>query len=201
MNGCILPPGIERPKLAAEAAEEMRREKTRACLITLVLSAFGCGVVTAQEPIFSGVLSGGLAGSLDEGSGFSNPGFQARFAIETARHQLLSLRLGRMDFSGRSLSLLGDATLDYLTVSGEYLLTEGNYDSGFFIGLGLYDISGVRLDGGDGGQGSIGLILGALGEFDISERWFVYGETAFHYADLDAAQMFANVHIGLGFRF
>ncbi len=162
---------------------------------------FGSGAVAAQEPILSGVLSGGLAGSLDEGSGFSNPSFQVRFAIETARHRFLSFRLGRMDFSDRSLSLLGEVTLDYLTVSGEYLFTEGNYDSGFFMGLGLYDISGVRLDGGDGNQASIGLVLGTLGEFDLSERWFIYGEAAFHYADLDAAQMFADVQVGLGFRF
>ena len=94
---------------------------------------FGSGAVAAQEPILSGVLSGGLAGSLDEGSGFSNPSFQVRFAIETARHRFLSFRLGRMDFSDRSLSLLGEVTLDYLTVSGEYLFTEGNYDSGFFM--------------------------------------------------------------------
>ena len=179
----------------------MRKNITHACLITVVLLAFGSGVLAAQERILSVALSGGLAGSLDEDSGFSNSSFQARFAIETAKHQFLSFRIGHMDFSGKSLSLLEDVTLDFLTISGEYLFTEGNYESGLFMGIGLYDISGVRLDGTDSDQGSVGLTIGALGEFDVSERWFIYGDAVFHYADLDVAQMFADLQVGLGFRF
>ena len=101
----------------------MKPETTRIWLIALVLLVFVGGGAAAQESIFSLALSGGLAGSFDEDSGFSNSTFQARFAVETERHQILSVRLGRMDFSGKSLSLLSEPTLDYLTVSGEYLIT------------------------------------------------------------------------------
>jgi hypothetical protein len=186
-NGCILPP--------------VKLISTRVLMIVLALVLGAAGSASAQNSVFSLALSGGFAGSLDEDTGFSNATFQARFAIETAQHQFLAFRLGRMDYSGASFSLLTEATIDYLTVAGEYMFTEGNYESGFFLGLGLYDVTGVQVDGKDGNQASIGIIVGAAGEFDVAESWFVYGEAAFHYVNLDAAQMFADVQIGLGFRF
>jgi hypothetical protein len=179
----------------------MELKTTRLWLLPLALLIAFSGAAEAQEPMFSIALSGGLAGSIDEDTGFSNLNFQVRFAIETAHQRLLSVRVGRMDFSGESMSLLLEPAIDYVTIAGEYMYNEGSYESGVFYGLGYYDASGVRLDGTDGGQGALGFVFGALGEFDVAERWFVYGEATFHYIDLDAAQMFADLQIGLGFRF
>jgi len=179
----------------------MRSRIVHVGLIALTLMVATSGAVAAQAPIFSFALSGGMAGSFDEDTGFSNTTFQARFAVETAQNQFLAIRLGRMDFADASLSLVTEATIDYLTIAGEYLFSEGNYESGFFMGLGLYDMTGVRPDNTSGDEGTIGLVAGAVGEFDMSERWFFYGEAAFHYINLEAAQMFADIQVGLGFRF
>jgi hypothetical protein len=179
----------------------MRLNIARVGLIALTMLVTTSVAASAQTSIFSVALSGGLAGSFDEDSGFSNATFQARFAFETAQHQFLSVRLGRMDFTGESLSLVNDATIDYVTVAGEYLFTEGNYESGFFMGLGLYDLTGSNNNLEAADEGTVGLLFGAVGEFDVAERWFIYGEAAFHYINLDVAQMFADIQVGLGFRF
>ena len=179
----------------------MRLNIARVGLIALTLLVITSAAASAQGSVFSVALSGGLAGSFDEESGFSNTTFQARFAFETAQNQFLSIRLGRMDFAGESLSLVNDPTIDYVTVAGEYLFSEGNYESGFFMGLGLYDLTGMDNNLASADEGTVGLIFGAVGEFDVAERWFIYGEAAFHYINLDAAQMFADLQVGLGFRF
>lgn len=174
----------------------------RIALAVAALSVALAGPTAAQVRIFSIGLSGGVAGSFDEDEGgFSNSTFQARFAMETTERNNLAVRLGRMDFSGASLSQAFDVTIDYLTISGEYLFTEASYESGFFLGLGYYDLSGDRLAGDRADETSVGLQFGAVGEFRVSDRWFIFADAAFHYAALDAAQLFGDLQIGVGFRF
>ena len=150
----------------------MKLNIARVGLIAMTLLVATSAVAVAQNSTFSMALSGGMAGSFDEDTG-----------------RLICADVGQ------------DATIDYLTIAGEYLFAEGNYESGFFMGLGLYDLTAVGNNGEAGDEGTVGLVFGAVGEFDVAERWFVYGEAAFHYINLDAAQMFADIQIGLGFRF
>ncbi len=177
-------------------------ERWRLAIVLAALAALLAVPASAQVRIFSVGVSGGVAGSFDEDEGgFSNSAFQARFAVETTERRNIAVRLGRMDFADGSLSQAVDPTIDYLTISGEYLFTEGSYESGFFLGLGYYDLAGTSLAAGSADESSIGLQFGAVGEFDVAERWFIFVDAAFHYASLDAAQLFGDLQIGLGFRF
>jgi hypothetical protein len=170
--------------------------------VALLASAPG-SPLAAQEHIRSISLSGGLAGSIDEDStGFSNPAFQLRFAVETSPRGNLGVRLGRMDFDDAGIGPVTEMTVDYLAVVGEYLFDEPSHDSGLFAGLGFFDLDATRVDGGrDSDEGSIGLLVGALGEFKVGERWFIYGEGFATYTGLDVAQVFATLQVGFGFRF
>lgn len=167
-----------------------------------LLGSLLAGPVRAQESVLSLGLSGGLAGSLDEDdTGFSNPAYQLRFAIETAPRRNLGIRLGRMDFGDSELRRFSDITVDYLSVAGEYMFTEPSYESGLFIGLGFYDLASTRFDGLSGDESGLGVVVGALGEFGVASRWFIYGEFAFAYTNLDVAQLFADLQVGFAYRF
>lgn len=156
----------------------------------------------AQDFPVSLALSGGVGGSLDEdASGFSNGTFQLRLAVETSRRRNIGVRLARIDFGDSEIGRVSDVTLDFLTVSGEYLFDEPSYQSGLYMGLGFFDFSSTRVDGRSGDETAIGLVVGALGEFAISKRWFVYGEAAFAYTNLDIAQLYADLQVGVGYRF
>lgn len=170
--------------------------------VSLLLGVLSAASLAAQEHVWSIGLSGGLSGSLDEDqAGFSNPAFQARLAVETAPHSNLALRVGRMDFGDGELGRSHDATLDYLTIGGEYLFEESYYESGLYAGLGLYDLASTRFDGSPGDETTVGIVVGALGEFRLADRWFVYGEAALAYTNLELAQLFADLQLGIGFRF
>lgn len=178
-----------------------RIEWAGAVWVLIVVWMVSAAPAAAQIRIFSVGLSGGVAGSFDEDEGgFSNSTFQLRFAMETTDHNNIAVRIGRMDFADEFLSQAFDATIDYLTISGEYLFTEAGYESGFFLGVGYYDLAGTR-GGGRADESSVGLQLGAVGEFRVTDRLFVFADAAFHYVNLDAAQIFGDLQIGLGFRF
>lgn len=169
---------------------------------TVILSLLGTVPVDAQEPVLSIGLSGGIAGSLDEDeTGFSNGTAQLRFAVETSSRRNLSIRLGRMDFGDADVGRVREVTVDYLTVAGEYLFQEPSYESGLFLGLGFFDLSSTRDDGRSGDESGVGIVIGALGEFEIAERWFIYAEAAFAFTNLDVAQLFADLQVGVGYRF
>ena len=158
--------------------------------------------VVAQEHILSLGLSGGIAGSLDEDeTGFSNGTVQLRFTVETSSEHGLGIRLGRMDFGDTDVGRVTDVTIDYLTLAGEYFFQEPSYESGLFLGLGFFDLASTRDDGRSGDESAVGIVVGALGEFKSAKRWFIYGEVAFAYTNLDVAQLFADLQVGVGYRF
>jgi hypothetical protein len=159
--------------------------------------------LAAQDHFRSIALSGGLAGSIDEDeTGFSNPAFQLRFAFETTPHTNLGIRLGRMEFDDANVGPVDRMTVGYVAVVGEYIFDEPSHDSGLFAGLGYFDLDARRIDGGGGSdEGSIGLVIGALGEFDVAKRWFIHAEGFATYTGLDVAQVFATLQVGLGYRF
>jgi len=171
--------------------------------IALTWLGLGLGAPLRAQEHRSLTLSGGIAGSLDEGgTGFSNPIVQLRFAIETSSHGNLAIRLGKMDFDQADIRQVRDFSVSYLSVVGEYMFDEPSHRSGLFVGLGFFDLDATRFDGMSGDdEGSVGLVLGALGEFKIAERWFIYGEGSAAYTGLDVAHLFANLQVGVGFRF
>lgn len=147
-------------------------------------------------------LSGGVVGSLDEDqAGFSNATFQLRFAAQMKQQQNLAIRIGRMDFGDEGFGSVIEATIDYLTISGEYLFEDAFGESGIYIGLGLFDQSGIFEDAVDASESGVGLVLGALGEYRLADRWYLLGEVGFAYTNLDVAQFFLDLQIGVGFRF
>lgn len=144
-------------------------------------------------------LMGGIGGATDAepDTGFDNTGFQLLFAMETDLSTRFSARLGQLDLDSSDNDFF-QADLSYLTLSGEYMQAADYYESGLFVGLGYYQIDGNLFTPDDD---SLGLNVGASGDFRITDRFSVLAEFSIHYADLEIAQFFAMAHIGVGFRF
>lgn len=168
-------------------------------LILFLLAALAPSGASAQSPYnYSLALMGGLGGSTDAqpDASLDNFGWQARFTMELERHTLFAARAGQLALT--SDNALFDSDLSYITVSGEYRFPAGFYESGLFIGLGAYDLSGDFLVEDETG---IGLTLGASGDFRITDRLTFVLEFSGHYADLDYAQIFLMGHAGVSFHF
>lgn len=181
----------------------------RAALIALLtvgtLVAAAPAAAQVQETYtFSGSLLAGLAGSTDAdpGNGIDNVALQLGFNFVIKPRTQLALRLGRFDLdSDDRFGGLRDAELTYLTVGGEYRLSEGYYDSGVFAGLGVYDLDGTPVSGDADSQTAAGLHLGALGDFTLTRRLSFLVELSGHYVDLDDANFFVMGMAGVGFHF
>jgi hypothetical protein len=106
-----------------------------------------------------------------------------------------------MDFGDEGFGSVTHATIDYLTVSGEYLFEDAFGESGIFIGLGLFDQSGIFEDARDASESGLGLVIGAVGEYRLADRWYLLGEVGFAFTNLDVAQLFLDLQLGIGFRF
>lgn len=169
------------------------------------------GDAQAQSPYdFTIGVMGGIGGATDAepDSGLTNLGLQVLFGIKKDNNTRFSIRAGTMELDDDgAVGLFGavDTNLTYLTLSGEYLYTEPSYESGIFVGLGLYEVSdGLEFDGTtfrSFDESTVGLTLGASGDFQIGDHWSVLGELSGHYADLDYARFFVMAHVGFGFHF
>ncbi len=185
-------------------------------LIALALCCLA-GSSSAQTPsrYTAGVMLGygGATGSGPSGSTIDDVylvsdsfdlGFQLLFGMEIRRGTLFAVRFGQMDVeiaSPSRLALFGgpiDSELTYLTLTGEYRLPAGSYQSGFFMGLGYYAVDGQNVFEDDSG---LGLTLGVDGDFRINDRWSILVEFSGHYADLESAQFFIMGHAGLAVHF
>jgi hypothetical protein len=151
---------------------------------------------SAQAKSFTVGLFGGLGGSTDSefDSDVDNAGFQALFSAKIAQKTRFSIRAGSLDLETDDLF---DNQLDYITLTGEYRFDDSYYESGLFLGLGVYDLSGDVFED----ETSIGLTVGVNGEFRFHPRWSVMVEVSGHYADLDQANLFLMGHVGLAFDF
>lgn len=155
----------------------------------------------AQEiHTFSVSLLAGAGGAFDEG-GFGNTSYQLGFSALTDRRTSVSVRLGALDFSAGELETFSDASLNYLTVGGEYRATESFYESAVFLGLGAYDLDATRLDGAPFGDTSVGLVLGVLGDFEISRDWAFRLEGAVHYANVEELDAYLTAQAGVVYHF
>ncbi len=181
-------------------------------LMTLALCCLA-GSSSAQSPsrYTAGVMLGfgGATGSGPSGSTTGDVylladrfdlGYQLFFALETRKDVLFGVRFGQMDVEIANASLLAlfgssvDSELTYLSLSGEYRMSSGTYQSGLFIGLGYYSVDGQSVFGDDTG---LGLNLGTTGEFRLNDRWSIMVEFSGHYADIEYAQFFVMGHAGL----
>ena len=150
-------------------------------------------------------LAGGLGGAFDADPdpGLSNTTIQLGFSLALDTTSLFVARLGQLDLDDpQGFGGLADAELTYVTLGGEYRLRRSLYDSGIFLGLGGYRLEGTRFATGEGDeQTALGLVLGVTADFPITRRFSILSELSGHYADLDEAQFFGMLHVGVAFHF
>ena len=183
----------------------------RAAAVALVIGLLAvCGAAPARavEPyVFSVGLLGGIGGPLDADDpdpGTSQRSLEFQANLVTEPRTLLALRLGRIEFDDADqLGAFHAPELEYATISGEYRFYKNWYDSGVFLGLGGYRLSGNARD--FGGQSreetAVGLTAGVTGEFEITQHFGLLGEISGHYVDLDENNVFATAMGGISVRF
>jgi hypothetical protein len=163
------------------------------------------GTGRAQELFtFSAGLLGGLGGSSDvsSGSDFGNHGFQINLGLVTEPRTQLDLHLGKLSLDHRgSFGALTNADLSYVNIGGEYRYDETYYQSGIYLALGAYKLSGREASGRTRDQTALGAALGLTGEFPIYNHVGILVELAGHYALLDEAKIFATAHAGVTIHF
>ncbi|MCP4656740.1 MAG: hypothetical protein GY856_15110 [bacterium] len=184
--------------MKADTARQ-KRHLTVAILVALALGLVpGSSFAQSRYPYTVGLM-GGLGGATDANpdTGLDNVGWQALFAMDIDVRTLFSVRAGQLDLETDAGELY-DGELSYVTLSGEYRMTAGFYESGLFLGLGYYNRGGAPLGPDDS---ALGLTLGSTGDFRLSDRFSLLVELAGHYADLDQAQFFLHGHVGVAFHF
>lgn len=174
------------------------------CALLITFGILAGPAAVAQSYSYTASLLGGVGGSFDADPdpGFGNPGFQLGFSWLTERKTHVGVRLGRLDFGSDRLESLVDSDLTYLSLAGEYRFTESYYESGVYLGLGLYSVDGTPVTvGASDGDSGLGLVLGVTGEFPINRRFAILVDVAGHFADIDGAQTFATGLVGVGYHF
>ena len=94
-----------------------------------------------------------------------------------------------------------DTTLDYATAVGEYRFTESFYESGLFLGLGVYRLDGITLLGQSVSEESVGLVLGISGEFVLTRSAGFVIEISGHLTNLDTIDTMVMGHAGVAIHF
>lgn len=150
-----------------------------------------------------GVL-GGIGGSFDAdpGNNLGNTGFQVNLGMVTEPRTLLVLRVGQLGLDkDQFFGSLSNADMKYVTIGGEYRYSESFYESGVFVALGGYRLSGTTLFGDDSQKDTWGVSVGFTGELPI-RRWVgIQAEISGHYVDFQEAQFFGMAHAGVAFHF
>ena len=162
----------------------------------LLIAAFCVSsAVRAQEPrLFSLSVLGGLGSAIDAAHvDANNPSLQVGFNMDIDSERLLGVRVGTVSFSSSDvLNGHRSASLTYANISGEYRFREPLYDSGLYLGLGVYEFAGAT---------RAGVVLGYTGEFEVNDRWSVVLEPAGHYANFRHDQAFAQALGGVRWHF
>lgn len=180
----------------------MNRVNT-ALLVALALVAFALPQgAAAEDSVYSFNLWAGIGGSLDQDdAGLSNSTYQLGFSVQPEDQLLVGLRVGELDLSGGFIGDSIDNTLTYATVVGEYRFTETFYESGLFIGLGVYSLDGVSFAAGSFNEESVGMVLGISGEFVLTDNVGFLLEMSGHLANLDSIDTLMMGHAGLAIHF
>lgn len=185
-----------------------KRQRSLTPTVWILAAAFAftaaSGASAAETYTFTLLLEGSMGGAVQESdgsdSGLDNSGFQLGFSVVGTGEVHVGGRVGSMDFD-EGLGGLGDASLDYVTLGGDYRFFEGFYDSGVFIGLGYYEVEGVGFFGEPETDSSLGVALGLTGEFEINPRTGLQLELTSHVTDLGIAELFLTFHAGLAIHF
>ena len=175
------------------------------CAAAAALSLLAPGAATASVPYtFTVLLQASFGGPLEQSgesdAGIDNSGFQFGFSVVSKGDIQIGGRLGSLDFD-ESLGGLSDASLDYVNIGGEYRFHEGFYDSGFYFGLGNYEVEGRDALGNVVSESSIGLAAGVTGEFEIAKRLGLMLELTGHVTDLETSELFLTAHVGVAIHF
>ncbi len=154
---------------------------------------------------YSAALLGGVGGSPDvNGANYGNGGFQVNLNMLTEPRTLLGLRVGHLSLNRpEPFGQLTGAGLTYATIGGEYRYSESYYDSGIYVALGAYRLSGRDAGGISRDRTAAGASLGLTGEFKVARRLGVLLELSGHYADFSSrdVQFFAMGHAGVIYHF
>ena len=165
---------------------------------------------------FSVGLSGLIGGPFDADSspdpGLDNTGFSGFFAWHTQPQTKVVVRVAKADFGEQQFGSLFDPELSYINVGGEYTFREPYYTSGFYLGLGLYQLEGLVAGSTNSLPGtplsslsqddsSVGVALGVTADFSVVESVSLFADLSFHYADLGEASFFGFLHFGVAFHF
>jgi hypothetical protein len=178
-------------------------------VIILVGLLMAPAAARAQELYtFTASLLLGVGGSFDENdAGFGNPSFQLGFSNVIEKRTHVGLRLGTVDFgSSEYVGEVKEADLTYFNVSGEYRSAKSSFsgsliESGVYIGLGGYQLSGTTEDGRSESSTSIGLALGLTGDFVVSRSFAIRVELSGHILSANDARYFGLAQVGLAYRF
>jgi hypothetical protein len=142
---------------------------------------------------------GGVGGSFDvkPGSNFGNASYQLELSRNTELETQVGVRLGHLSLDRKAFGSLSNAGLSYATVAGEYRFQETYYQSGVFLGLGAYRLTGTDASGAKPSKTAIGGSVGFTGEFQL-RRWLgLLVEVSGHYVDLREAHIYGMAHGGL----
>ena len=186
----------------------MRRARTIGWLAVLAMGLFIAVPAQAADPdLLSVAILGGAGGPLDADPpdpGLGHQALELQVGIVTEPRTLLQVRLGRIDFdSGDQLGEFSDPRLEYATISGEYRFYRNWYDSGIFIGIGGYRVSGLvgGPTGADDDHTALGITGGVTGEFELSRHFALLGQISGHYVDFDESPLFATGLAGFAVKF
>ena len=186
----------------------MRRARTIGWLAVMAMGLLVAVPAQAADPdLLSVAVLGGIGGPLDADPpdpGFSHQSLEFQLGIVTEPRTLLQVRLGRIDFkSDDQLGDFFDPQLEYATISGEYRFYRNWYDSGIFLGLGGYRLSGSAggPTGSEDDHTAVGVTAGVTGEFEITRRFALLGQLSGHYVDFEESPLFANALAGVAIKF
>ncbi|MCP4202189.1 MAG: hypothetical protein GY769_09660 [bacterium] len=180
----------------------MSRARSAFILVFVLLVLALPATAAAESSVYSFNLWAGVGGSMDEDeAGLSNSTYQLGFSVQPEDQLLVGLRVGELDLGGGLIGGSIDTSLDYATVVGEYRFTETFYESGLFIGLGLYSLDGVLPLGQGFTEESVGLALGISGEFVLTSRFGFLLELSGHLTNLDSVDTLVMGHAGVAIHF
>ncbi len=172
----------------------------RATLAMLFLFAWAAMAppAHAEGPFSLGVFVG-TGGSIDENeAGLGNGSVMGKIAFETRPRTDFAVRFGEIEID--QVAQVEDATLTFVLLTGDYWAYEAFYESAFYLGLGHYEVAG--LEGFQSvSESTIGVVLGAAGEFDMTESLSFQLDLSAHYAPMDIAQTFLMAHAGVAVHF
>jgi hypothetical protein len=173
-------------------------------LLTLLLTWPGAASAQVLSN-YSVSLLGGIGGAFDvePDPGLTNTSVQLGFSLALDRSSLFTARLGQLDLGDpEGFGGLAGADLTYITLGGEYRLQRPLYDSGLYLGLGGYRLEGTRFATGESDEDTaLGIVFGVTADFPITRHFSILSELSGHYADLEEAQFFGILHVGVAFHF